>query len=262
MSGWRGWGCCATTGTCYCKIGEAFLWQPATDRENTGWVMCLKHKGGVNHFATTRRHKGGHAVCIFLPSTGVLYQHFAVKLCWHLKGNLLQSRPWQRANSCSLEPWGEIQTSKPFLPDPLCLPYSCCSLRWERWKQMFKKGQKQRWPGMVPWLRVDSSVLTSASQRRGASALQFTFPAVRVCHLHSNVILVFLLYHWEKSSECVVCYRIKPPDCSFYEHYTVYSERAGGQGRVKPCGNKPSQCVFDPNMFVCISIAVSMCINT
>lgn len=49
-------GCCVTTGTCHCKNLECFS-LGATDREKTGSVMCLKHKGGVNHSAVARRHK-------------------------------------------------------------------------------------------------------------------------------------------------------------------------------------------------------------
>lgn len=198
----------------------------ATDREKTGSVMCLKHEGGENHFAILRqKHMHTHSA----SCQHILTIHWSTKAA--LMNTLLREATVTLAPKCvlspkqataarkcghassSLELWEEIQTSKPFLPDPLYLPYSCWEGQKKR-KEKERQTERGKRQGKVPWLWVESSVLTSASQRRGARALQFTFPVVRVCHLHSNVILVFLLFQWEQSSEHVVCYRIKPPDKS------------------------------------------------
>lgn len=58
----------------------------ATDSEETGSVMCLKNKGGENHFAHTLRQKHMHThtalpVSIFLPSIAVQRQHLRT-LCY------------------------------------------------------------------------------------------------------------------------------------------------------------------------------------
>lgn len=105
-------------------------------------------------------------------------------------------------------------------------------------------------------LRVQCSL---QHRRRGASALQFTFPVVRVCHLHSNVILVFLPCQWEQSSERVVCYRMKPPDYSFREHNSVYSERSQGSGQsgrtgqqIKPVSASSHQALNMKLLCVCV----------
>lgn len=91
MSGYRSRGSCittTTTGTCYCKIGEAFLWQLYSDREKTGIVMRLKHEVGVNHFPSAFRQKCMHAQMhgascqhFLIPSTGVQKQHLRTLRC-------------------------------------------------------------------------------------------------------------------------------------------------------------------------------------
>lgn len=113
---------------------------------------------------------------------------------------------------------------------------AACAEMMGGWEWM-KKGRGNRGQGGGNECGLGVSAFPSASLERQDSALQVTFPALRVCHLHSNAILVFLQYHWEQSSECAVCHRLQSPHCSFHEHHRAYTEMVQARVRVEASGN-------------------------
>lgn len=183
---------------------------------------------------------------------------------------LLSPKPFQQTSKGTLAPLWSFEEkyiqAKPFHLTHCVYPTVaavCQSALIERKNNKKKKTEIDRqWAegaGRVLWLRVESSVLTSELQQRGTSALQFTFPVVRVCHLHSNVILVFLQCQREQSSERVVCYRIKPPDHSYHEHNRVYSERAQGRSEWMWQQIEPVSVLskaLDMSLCVCMNVSV------
>lgn len=195
--GWRGFRehlykkFCVTTGARQCETGTAFLqWLPT--------VMYLEHK---EEEITLPYSKTPFFVSIFLPSIAVQRQQLRTLYC---------------AATIILIPSGTFWNS------------GHCS------KQIQLSGALRRNPNkknLFTWPTVFTVQLIHSEMRRGGggwrvgwalsvlfsitvviteepNTLEFTFTVARVCHLHSDVILVFLQHKEEQSREHVVYHEI------------------------------------------------------